>query len=180
MQTIQQQLKNQKKRFYCFTFFDLHFAFPRAGFTLIEVVLVLVILGVIAGLSYPYIRDYIVDYKLNGETRNLVISLRQAQQFTVTEQVTHLVNLDLPGNRYRLEQIPDAAFPDTRVLVAEVTFDPAITFQSYAGLTNDTDEVWFNAAGGAVDIQDGTIVLENSQGDVATINVKPSGFIESL
>jgi prepilin-type N-terminal cleavage/methylation domain-containing protein len=57
---------------------------PRAGFTLVEAMIVVVIIGLIAAFAVPKL-DF-TRYRLNGAARSVVAVLNQAQRLAVTDQ----------------------------------------------------------------------------------------------
>lgn len=132
----------------------------------------LVALGVIALLStitIPYLKKYQPNLKLNATARDITADLRYAQQLTVTEQTVHKVKFNLATNNYQILKISTATST-----IKNVNLDPQVSFQQITGLINN--EVTFNYYGGVS--QAGQIILVNTNGTIATINVKPSGYIK--
>lgn len=133
---------------------------------------ILVSVGIIALLSaavLPYILKYQPNLKLNGTARDLATDLRYAQQMTITEQVEYLVQLDLTGNGYKIQKVDTAT-----TTVKTVVFPTEVNYQQISDLTEN--QVVFNSYGAVR--QSGKIVLVNTNGKTATINVKPSGYIQ--
>lgn len=58
---------------------------PAAGFTLVELLMVVVVIGIIAGVSAPTFRGYMQDQKLSAASRDLISNLRFARLRAVNE-----------------------------------------------------------------------------------------------
>lgn len=127
------------------------------------------IFALLSALSLPYLRNYQIGMKLDGVAKNLTGDLRLAQQLTITEQATHIIDMDTAGNSYALLRLgPATTTVKTVVLPSDITFDeisPALE-----------EKVVFNSYGGVS--QSGQIVLKNQEEKTSIINIKPSGYIE--
>ncbi len=127
------------------------------------------IMALIATISIPYLKKYQPNLKLDAAARNLTSDLRYAQQLTITQQVVHKVVLDSFDRSYEIVRVDTSTST-----VKTVSLDPEVSFSQITGLSGD--QVIFNAFGGVS--ESGQIILTNTQGSTATINVKPSGYIE--
>ena len=127
------------------------------------------VITLLATISIPYLKKYQPNLKLNATARDLTADLRYAQQLTVTEQATYLVDLDLDGDSY---QILKGGIATTTIKTVE--FDPSVSFQQIIGLTDN--QVVFNFYGGVS--ESGQVILVNTNNKTATINIKPSGYIQ--
>lgn len=133
---------------------------------------ILVGAGIVALLSaavLPYLLKYQPNLKLNGVARDLATDLRYAQQMTITEQIEYLVQLDLASNNYKIQKVDTAT-----TTLKTVVFPAEVNYQQVADLTDN--QVVFNSYGAVR--QSGQIVLVNTNGKTAIINVKPSGYIQ--
>lgn len=129
------------------------------------------IFALLSALTIPYLRKYQTGMKLNGVAKNLTSDLRLAQQLTITEQATHLVDMDMIANSYSLLKItPATTTIKTVTLPSDVRFDDISAALS--------DRVIFNSFGGVS--QSGQITLANTEDTTSIINVKPSGYIELI
>ncbi len=76
------------------------------GVTLIELVVVLVIIAITAGLLVPNIGVWLSNYRLNSATRDIVSTMRTAQMKAVSNNISYRVNLDdgeIGANAYVLQ-----------------------------------------------------------------------------
>ncbi|MET0026507.1 MAG: GspH/FimT family pseudopilin [Candidatus Thiodiazotropha sp.] len=77
----------------------------QAGFTLIEIMLVLVIIGMIYSLAPPLFHKAFPSLKLKAVTRDLVQEIRFVQQSAITTGQPTTMHIDLSEDRYQSEQI---------------------------------------------------------------------------
>ncbi len=146
-----------------------YFYKKNQGSLLLNVLVSFGIIALMATISIPYIRQYQPNLKLNATARDLTADLRYAQQLTVTEQVAYLVDFDLDNDSYQILK-SGVATPTIKT----VEFDSSVNFQQITGLSNN--QVVFNFYGGVS--ESGQIILVNTNGKTATINVKPSGYVQ--
>jgi prepilin-type N-terminal cleavage/methylation domain-containing protein len=66
----------------------------KKGVTLIELVVVLVIIAIMAGLLAPNIGAWLPNYRLRSATRDIVSTMRTAQMKAVSNNIQYRVNLD--------------------------------------------------------------------------------------
>jgi len=72
----------------------------RSGFSLVEVAVVVLLAGIIAGLAYPKID--VGRYKADSVVTTVRSALQQAQRAALVSQHDIIVSFDLSGNRMRL------------------------------------------------------------------------------
>jgi len=70
------------------------------GFTLMELMLVVAIIGIMAAVSLPIILNMIPDMRLRAATRDIVSCLQEARLRAIKENDTVVIVFDLPNNRY--------------------------------------------------------------------------------
>lgn len=141
------------------------------GFTLIEILLVIGLIGIIAAAYFSATQFQEQSRALSGATRNLITDLRYAQQLSVTNQIDYGIEISIASNSYKLIR-----FSTTTVEFFDKDLPSGITFQSVSGFTSD--EIKFNAYGAVS--QAGTITLVNTESSTTTIDVRPSGFVRIL
>ena len=75
---------------------------PKRGFTIIEILMVVVLIGLIAGIAIP--RLNIGAYRVNGAARSVASLLARAQRLAVTNQYDVNVLFDIGGNAIRIHE----------------------------------------------------------------------------
>ena len=83
---------NQKRRFLSLT-----------GFTFIELMLVVVLIGIMVGISTPIFRRTFGHLQLDNTSHNLAKLMRYAQQRAVVERQAHRIRFDSGKRTYWLE-----------------------------------------------------------------------------
>ena len=159
---------------------------PR-GFTLIEVMIVLGILAIIAGIGYPLLQRTMINGNLRYAARDMVGDFNQQKQRAMAGDTTtagsriHRVSLNLGANSYTLQRCTGAAIPcngwedlQTKNLSAfgnDIVFDVG---------SNKTDSTIFDfQPRGTVTFlnnkSEGKIVLKNTRESTATLITNLSG-----
>lgn len=145
--------------------------FKKKGFTLIEVLLVIGIMGIIAAAYFSASQFQQQSKALSAAVRGLITDLRYAQQLSVTDQMVHGIQIFTASDSYKMIR-----FSTTTVEFFDKDLPAGITFQDVSGFTSD--EVRFNAYGAVT--EDGTITLVNTESSTTTIEIRPSGFVRTL
>lgn len=141
----------------------------KNGFSLVELLISIGVLGLIAAMSVPYVRTSISSLNLTNASKEIVTDLREAQQRTVTEQSNFYVQFIEAENKYRLIK------ESTGEIIKEKTLASEIDLYAVNDLTDGKAK--FNFFGAA--IETGTIILTNtSTNATSTIEIKPSGYVQ--
>lgn len=74
----------------------------RKAFTLIELLLVIVVISILAGISVPKFRKTFRDIQLASSTHTLVSLMRYAQERSIIEGVSFKIQFDRSTNTYLL------------------------------------------------------------------------------
>ena len=139
------------------------------GELLINLLVTLAIIGVLAAISIPLLKNYQPSLKLNLAIKNLTSDLRYIQQQTITEQKIHMIQFSTSTNSYDLLKF------DTATSTLKSVFLPTdISFDSISGFSDNI--VKFNPYGAVYEY--GSIILVNTSSTTKTINIKPSGYVE--
>lgn len=146
----------------------INFNLKQAGFTLVEILAVIMVIGILALVSLPIYSRIKPRLNLNAETRDLASDLRYAQQLAVTEQINYAVTFDQNINQYSITNMATGQIIKNKKLITGITFD------TITGLTADTAE--FNVTGASLEA--GTIILTNINNTTNTISIKPSGYVK--
>ena len=141
------------------------------GFSLIEMLIVVGIIGILVGISAKTIINLQPDLKLSGACRELITDIRYAQQLAVSEQVEHGLYLCDSEKRYEVRR-----YGETTEILKAVSFPEEIIEINISGLTSidSNKEARYNFYGTVKDY--GTISLKNSENKIKTIEIRPSGF----
>lgn len=105
---------------------------PRAGFTLVEMLIVIVILGVVAGATAPAIRDLRAADPLQGATSQATTLLGRARRTAMERAVPVRVSLDPETHRYSVRALPYGAAPDS-ILADSLPLDDAVRLDARGG-----------------------------------------------
>jgi len=70
------------------------------GYTLIELVVVVILLGMIFSFAAPKFRDAVLTDDLKSATRRLIGKIRELRSESIQKNVDHYLNFDLEKNGY--------------------------------------------------------------------------------
>ncbi len=142
-----------------------------AGFTLAEMLIVIAIIVILAGISIPTFKTFQPTLQLNGAVRGLVGDLRYIQQMAITEQLEYCLRFFPNNNKYELIKCQNPAAEE----ILKTVFFQGISSITITGFATN-NEARYNSYGAVK--ESGDIVLESSEGKTKTVKVKPSGFIK--
>ena len=95
------------------------------GFTLIELVLVLVLMGLIAGLTLPFVVSTLDRIKLQSEVRQIASALQFARSEAISKKTLFTFNVDIDKNQYWL------AIPKQEEVTQTKTLDETVQVIDY-------------------------------------------------
>jgi prepilin-type N-terminal cleavage/methylation domain-containing protein len=110
------------------------------GFTLIEVIVVVAILGILAGFATPSFMEMIQNSRYREATRNLVSAFREARSLAVNTNLPHRVEIDAGNSRVRLFE-GDSQVREW-VVAPSINLDPVVaifTFNPNGSVAQDGD-----------------------------------------
>lgn len=110
-------------------------SFGKPGFSLIEVVMVIVIAGILAGLAIPRF-DSFFAIKLDGAVKKMVSDIRYVQQLAVARHENYAITFNTGNNSYRGYRVLDNS--PVNDPFTQQYLDPWINFNTdlqYPGIT---------------------------------------------
>ena len=142
----------------------------RSGFTLVELLLVMVILATIAALSTPALRGFNRSRLLPNTAQELVNTLRWCQIQAIREGVTYRLNLDTQGGTWSVTKDDGTELNFTAVetdFIPEVyTLPQGISISTDITQTKDGGEYVSFSPGGRCEMGTITLHSENVSVDV--------------
>ncbi len=145
--------------------------FLWCGFTIIEMIVVLAIIGMVLGMSLPYFGRFTSGTQIRGVIRQLSSILYTARSLSITHRKPYAVVLDTTEHEVRIEdptvsQVVEKRYPIPSTVQFEHPegLDP-ITFQD--------DRIVFTPTGG-LEGETGTIWLRDKKGNSMSITVLQS------
>lgn len=127
----------------------------RGGFTLLELILVLLMMALIAGLTTPFVMSTLDRIRLDSEVRNVASALRYARSEAIARKIRFTFNADIESGRYWLAGPAGGDALQARVL------DQGIRFKQFTNeqetRTDGTFVIHFfpqgNSSGGTIHLE---------------------------
>ncbi|MGW8195239.1 MAG: pilus assembly FimT family protein, partial [Desulforhopalus sp.] len=144
----------------------------RGGFTLVEMIIVCVLIGLMLSLTVPTMRNTIFADPLKSSTRKVIGLVNGVRELAAREQQAYLLHISEAENRLWYEkEIHDAASEeDTLQDNSELQLPDAVKISGLLigggqTLQQDNSVIWISKHGF---IQQTAIRLENDDGDTLT------------
>jgi prepilin-type N-terminal cleavage/methylation domain-containing protein len=156
---------------------------PQAGFTLIEMILVMALLVIGVSFIAPHLAGFFRGRTLNSEARQLISMMHNGQSRAVSGGVPVTLWFDIQNKKYGLEEEPgfndkdpDAVeFPLNENLRIEIPDDDPSVTQPAATMTEDSGahagmpKITFQPDGSIADTSPRTIRIVDTQGPTLTL-----------
>jgi prepilin-type N-terminal cleavage/methylation domain-containing protein len=146
----------------------------QTGWTLLELLVVLGIMGILTSLALPSLQGMLAHYRLEGAVQGLVSDLRLARQTAIAERVPILMKLDPDLDRYTLER---EGSPDQPIIPVRDYRDPN---QGYYGIdlvhSTKGDRLVFSPRGTTNSWT--TILLRSAMGEEQQITLIATGRVK--
>lgn len=144
----------------------------RAGFTLVELVIVVMIVGIVAAVAAPRYAATISRYRVEAAAKRIEIDLKLARRQAKIASAGQSIQFDTVAHSYVLPGVPHIDHPnlDYRVELAKTPYDSSITLVNFGG----DAELLFDGYGcpdsaGTVVVQSGeyqkTVVVDPDTGE---------------
>jgi len=76
---------------------------PSSGFTLIELIIAIAIVGIISAIAVPLLQNFLPIYRLNAATGALVSDLQYAKMKAVSQKRNIKVLFNIENNSYKMQ-----------------------------------------------------------------------------
>lgn len=137
--------------------------FKQKGFTLVEIILVIAIFTLIAGLTYPYMWTYLARQQLAVTTEDIITSLKRAQNKAITNEENTAWGIFFYDDYYLIIKYPSESESENFSLPnnLSVTGDMVI-FQKLTGKPEDSATLTIRHSG----INEQKIISINEEGNI--------------
>ena len=127
----------------------------KDGFTLLELILVLFLMGLMAGIVLPFVVSTLDRVKLQSEARQISSALQFARSEAITKKTLFTFNADIDNNQYWL------ATPKEKEVTQTKTLDETVKIKNYQGAEETVSDGTFiinfyprgNSSAGTIHLQ---------------------------
>ena len=131
------------------------YASRKDGFTLLELILVLFLMGLTAGIVLPFVVSTLDRVKLQSEARQISSALQFARSEAITKKTLFTFNADIDNNQYWL------ANPKEKEVTQTKTLDETVKIKNYQGTEETVSDGTFiinfyprgNSSAGTIHLQ---------------------------
>ncbi len=102
---------------------------PRGGFTLIETMLVVAVMGIVLGLAIPNAMRFFNGQRLRGARTELMADMAYARSLAIARRQT--VRMVITTDRYQIVTLPDSTVVRSRTAPNGVEFNANVSPRFY-------------------------------------------------
>jgi type II secretion system protein H len=149
----------------------------RAGFTLVEIALVVTIIGIVLAAAVPSFTRHNAWARIEGDARELSSQMQLARQAAVTRRVPYRLTIDRSESTYTVERQENDS---TWVRVPDRVFhlDGVSAMELNVGDGSSYDQIHFETRGTVATADSPTEVrLISSQADTAVVSLVRTGRV---
>jgi len=149
----------------------------EGGFSLIELMVVLVIFGIVTAIALPGLNKFLRSIELSGTVERMATSLRVVRQRAVTENNNYIAVLGANDNILWWDDDDNDGVKDNTEKTGENAPIPSwMTVANDPGNTFASDTLTFYPNGSAS--ESGTLIFSNADGYQRTLSViRPTGMV---
>jgi prepilin-type N-terminal cleavage/methylation domain-containing protein len=154
----------------------------RQGFTLVELLVVIVVIGVLSGIAAPNVSRMMDSYRVRAASRQLATELQYAKTKAIAENANYQVHFDVVNSRYRTEKSDgtnDGPWRNTADATTAYNGNGVSLAKGFTG-----DFLIFTPIGEALDsagaplVADATVVLSTVGSLSKTVSIANSGRVQ--
>ncbi len=143
----------------------------KKGFTLLEMMIVVVIIGVLAGIAIPNIAAQLPHYRLKAAARNLVSNMIKAKSQAIAENTSHIITF----NNVAGQDTYTITISSGTATWGPIELSPGHPDIEYNAINFAANQLTFRSNGMAG--QGGNLTLINDRGETYIITVFITGVI---
>lgn len=149
----------------------------QRGFSLIEILVIIIIIGIIAGITWPRLAALAPRYRLEGAARALAAELQKARGRAIAEGKCFQVTFDVGARTYQVLKAPSSACASfaNDGLAQKVEDSGTIGIEDANSSGSAPPPPTFNTRGG--NAQASSIRLFNNLGDGRLVTVNGVGRV---
>jgi len=157
---------------------DTRAAHAAAGFTLVELAIVLVIFGIVSAIAVPGINKFLRAVEMNGEVQGFATTMRVVRQRSVTENNNYVIYWDATARKLKwwdddnnngVQDGPEK-FGETSAMANWIT----VTNSSTNPFPSDTVRFVPNGSASV----SGSVIYSNPEGYTRSLSVvRPTGMV---
>ncbi len=139
-----------------------------AGFTLVELAVLMVVLGIMIAIAVPSVQKTIDSYRLKTAAAEMATNIRLAGQESISRELEYRIEFNIAGNRYTVFQMVYGG--DVEIECVEIRDQVSMTGTGFS-----SNQLIFGKQGRPS--ESGDITLTSDLGQVRRVSVDESGRV---